>query len=592
MATEPTLAAPEALELDEAAAALQKEQLLADGALAAARVREILEGVIDYSGSTRSGAAPSPLADFAPGATAVAGTASAVAGAAPVPPAPAAAAPAPAPAPAKRKVAPAGATLGSPLVLGLSHKTATVEVREKLSIPEHRWNEASAALCEYDSINEAAVISTCNRFEVYLVTASTPSPNPTLTLPLAPTRTSSLSVSLSLALWSQVAEDHYAAARDAMAYLKEHSQLDDKALRPNLFMLLNSDAVWHLLHVAAGLDSLVIGEGQILSQVKACYSHAIAPGGQGEEGGDEIPGSAQKVLGRLLNTAVMSGKFVRSETGIAKGAVSISSAAVELAVLKSVDDLDKPLSEARVTIIGAGKMSRLLITHLASHGVTKLTLLNRSRKSAEEMAAEYPDVDIRVGLMDELWETMEQSDMAFTSTSATDCILTKANLGERVWGEPDAPGKPSQPLVLIDISVPRNVESQCNEVGNVKAYNVDDLKAVVAKNQAERKHKVIQAEMLLRIELQKFEAWQESLKYVPTISRLQAKMEKVRAAETAKTMKKALKGLSDKERQAVETVTKGIINKLLHSPMAYLRSDSKGDKATVSQIEEIFGLRD
>lgn len=114
--------------------------------------------------------------------------------------------------------------------------------REKLSIPEHRWNEASAALCEYDSINEAAVISTCNRFEIYLV-----------------------------------AEDHYAAARDAMAYLKEHSQLDDKSLRPNLFMLLNSDAVWHLLHVASGLDSLVIGEGQILSQVKACYSHAIAP---------------------------------------------------------------------------------------------------------------------------------------------------------------------------------------------------------------------------------------------------------------------------------------------------------------------------
>ena len=208
------------------------------------------------------------------------------------------------------------------------------------------------------------------------------------------------------------------------------------------------------------------------------------------------------------------------------------------------------------------------------------------------MAAEYPDVDIRVGLMDELWETMQQSDMAFTSTSATGCIITQPLLAERVWGEPDAAGKHPQPLVLIDISVPRNVESQCNDVGNVKAYNVDDLKEVVAKNQARGKHKVIQAEMLLRVELQKFEAWQESLKYVPTISRLQAKMEKVRAAETAKTMKKGLKGLSDKERQAVETVTKGIINKLLHSPMAYLRSDSKGDKATVSQIEEIFGLLD
>jgi glutamyl-tRNA reductase len=369
-----------------------------------------------------------------------------------------------------------------------------------------------------------------------------------------------------------------------MAYLKGHSGLEDGELRPNLFMLLGSDAVWHLLHVASGLDSLVIGEGQILSQVKACYSHAISTGG--EEAGDEAPGSAGKVLGRLLNTAVMSGKFVRSETGIAQGAVSISSAAVELAVLKSVADLDKPLSEARITIIGAGKMSRLLITHLASHGVTKLTLLNRSRPRAEEMAAEYPDVDIRVGLMDELWSTMETTDMAFTSTSATGCILTQQNLGERVWG---ATG---QKLVLIDISVPRNVESECNDVPGVRAYNVDDLKQVVAANQAKRRHKIIEAEVLLRVELQKFEAWQESLKYVPTISRLQQKMEKIRAAETQKVTKKALKGLSDKERQAVETVTKGIINKLLHSPMSYLRSDSKGDKATVAQIEEIFGLQD
>ena len=184
VATEPALVAPKTLELDETAAALQTEQLLADGALAAARVREILEGIgVDYSASTRSADAPSPLADFAPGATADAATASAGAGAAPVPPAPAAAAPAPPPEPTKRRVAPAGTQLGSPLVLGLSHKTATVEVREKLSIPESTWNEASAALCEYDSINEASVISTCNRFEVYLVTAATlanptPYPNP------------------------------------------------------------------------------------------------------------------------------------------------------------------------------------------------------------------------------------------------------------------------------------------------------------------------------------------------------------------------------------------------------------------------------
>ena len=148
----------------------------------------------------------------------------------------------------------------------------------------------------------------------------------------------------------------------------------------------------------------------------------------------------------------------------------------------------------------------------------------------------------------------------------------------------------ADPSVLIDISVPRNIESECNEVDGVRAYNVDDLKEVVARNQAKRRHKMLEAEVLLRVELQKFGAWQESLKYVPTISRLQAKFEKTRAAETAKATKKALKGLSDKERQAVETLTKGVINKLLHAPMTYLRSDSQGDKATVRQIEEIFLL--
>lgn len=433
---------------------------------------------------------------------------------------------------------------GQPLVIGLSHKTATVDVREKLSIKEADWNAAAAKLCEYDEIQEAAVLSTCNRFELYIA-----------------------------------ARDHFAATRDALAFLRERSGLSDMELRPNLFMLQNEDAVAHLLRVSAGLDSLVVGEGQILSQVKACYSHAISAGDE-----DEPKGSAGKVLGRLLNSAVMAGKFVRSETEIAKGAVSISSAAVELAVLKCPEDLGKPLSETRVAIIGAGKMSRLLLTHLASHGVTKLTLLNRGRERAEALAAEYPDLDIQIGLMDELWPTMEASELVFTSTSATGCIVTLPELKERVWGEGE------QPLALIDISVPRNVESECNELDSVTAYNVDDLKQVVARNQAKRKEKILEAEVLLRAELAKFMAWQESLKYVPAISELQAKFEQVRAAELAKAMKK-LKGLSEKEQQAVEVATKGIINKLLHAPMSYLRSDdSDGSKASVAQIRDIFKL--
>eukprot|EP00325_Prymnesiales_sp_UTEX-LB-985_P026177 CAMPEP_0174730728 /NCGR_PEP_ID=MMETSP1094-20130205/56171_1 /TAXON_ID=156173 /ORGANISM="Chrysochromulina brevifilum, Strain UTEX LB 985" /LENGTH=539 /DNA_ID=CAMNT_0015933019 /DNA_START=13 /DNA_END=1633 /DNA_ORIENTATION=+ len=440
-----------------------------------------------------------------------------------------------------------GGVHGKPIVIGLSHKTATVEVREKLSIPESSWNEASAALCKYESIQEAAVLSTCNRFEVYVVAA-----------------------------------DHFAATRDTMAFLREHSGLEDGELRPNLFVLQDEDATWHLLRVAAGLDSLVVGEGQILSQVKACYTHAIAPPSSEE---DDIAGSAGKVMGRLLNSAVMAGKYIRSETEIAKGAVSISSAAVELAILKAIVDLGKPLPELRVTVVGAGKMSRLLFTHLASHGVTKITLLNRSRPRAEELAGEYPDLDVDIKLMDEFWPSLELTDLAFTSTSATGCIVTKDELEAGVW----AAGETK--LMLIDISVPRNVEASVNDVPGLYAYNVDDLKQVVAANQAKRRHKVIEAEMLLRIELAKFVQWQESLRYVPAIAKLQKKFDAVRQAELAKAQKKGLKALSEKEMQAVDVVTKGIINKLLHGPMSYLRSDDHdGTKATVQQIEQIFQL--
>jgi glutamyl-tRNA reductase len=435
---------------------------------------------------------------------------------------------------------------GQPFVVGLSHKTATVEVREKLSIQEPMWNEASAKLCEYESIQEAAVLSTCNRFEVYLV-----------------------------------AEDHFAATRDTMAFLREHSGLEDSELRPNLFVLQNEDATWHLLRVAAGLDSLVVGEGQILSQVKACYTHAIEPATEDTP----IGGSGGKVLGRLLNSAVMAGKFIRSETEIAKGAVSISSAAVELAMIKAISDLKTPLDQLRVTIVGAGKMSKLLLTHLASHGVTKVTLLNRSRPSAEELAAGYPDVDIDIRLMDEFWSSLEESDIAFTSTSATNCIVTKDELMAGPWESGD------KPLMLVDISVPRNVEASCNDVPGVFAYNVDDLKQVVAANQAKRRHKVLEAELLLRVELAKFVQWQESLRYVPSIAKLQKKFDAIRQAGLAKAHKKGLKGLSDKEREAVDVATKGIINKLLHGPMSYLRSDDHdGTKATVQQIEQMFML--
>mmetsp|Transcript_18553 Transcript_18553/g.54299 ORF Transcript_18553/g.54299 Transcript_18553/m.54299 type:complete len:519 (-) Transcript_18553:499-2055(-) len=458
--------------------------------------------------------------------------------------APSEATPAAATAPAKRqttkkKKASGGGPAGQPLVIGLSHNTATVEVREKLSIQEPEWNVASARLLEScPFVQEAAVLSTCNRFELHLVAA-----------------------------------DRNAAIRDVLTFLHGHSGLDKQTLWDNLFMLGGEDAVWHLLRVSGGLDSLVVGEGQILSQVKACFTHATS----GE-------GSAGKVLGRLLNVAVAAGKRVRSETSISKGAVSISSAAAELADMRAEEVLGSPFdAETDVCIVGAGTMSRLLLTHLASKGVERVRLLNRGLDRATELAAQFPDVAVKCETMEALEDALKTSDVVFTSTGATHCIVTHDQL-QAIGAGADSP------LMLLDISVPRNVETQANDVAGVTAYNVDDLKAVVARNQASRRRSVLEAEALLEGELASFMSWQRTLDYVPVIAKLQKTAEEIRAAELDKVSKK-LSNLSPRELEMVERCTKSIVNKLLHSPMTYLRKDQGEQLSTREIVEGLFDLK-
>jgi len=425
---------------------------------------------------------------------------------------------------------------GQPLVIGLSHHTAAVEVRERLAVKEAEWNNASKLLLQRcASVQEAAVLSTCNRFELHLV-----------------------------------ASDRNAAIHDVLQFLVERSGLNEPTLWQNLFMLSGEDAAWHLLRVSAGLDSLVVGEGQILSQVKACFGHATSS-----------EGSAGKVLSRLLNVAVAAGKRVRSETSIAKGAVSISSAAAELAEMRSEEALGRPFEGASICIVGAGTMSRLLLTHLASKGMTAVRLLNRGLERSQELAAQFPDVAVSCEGMEALDDALRTCDAVFTSTGATHCIVTKEGLEAVMPAE--------RRLMLVDISVPRNVELQCNELAGVSAYNVDDLKAVVAKNQASRRRSVLEAEALLASELDGFMAWQRTLDFVPVIGKLQANAEAIRAAELAKVGGK-LSGLDAKQREAVERCTKSIINKILHSPMTYLRTGGGEQLTTREIVEGLFDL--
>eukprot|EP00981_Chlorochromonas_danica_P014142 scaffold7413_cov177-Ochromonas_danica.AAC.8 len=432
------------------------------------------------------------------------------------------------------------------IVLGLSHHNARVEVREKLAIPEDAWNNASARLCEYDSIAEASVLSTCNRFEIYLS-----------------------------------GENQYAVIRDAIDFLQQNTggTLDEETLRRNLFMLCGEDAIWHLLRVSAGLDSLVVGEGQILAQVKKAYEHGV-----------EEAGSGGKVVSRLLNAAVSAGKRVRSETGIAKGAVSISSAAAEFSAFKLVDDcqITTGMKDAKIAIIGAGKMARLLLIHLETQGVEEVTIVNRSPARVIELQNEFPQLKLDFKLMDEMWNVIRESDIVYPSTAATTTIIDPEPLAKALIGR-NRPGH----VQFVDISVPRNVHPDCSLVDGARCYNVDDLKAVVERNTAKRRREMIEAEIILRDELAKFRLWQQSLGAIPTITKLQEKAEGLRQEEMAKAAKK-LAALSAKDLEIVEKVTKGIVAKLLHGPMSHLRQQTEGDatRAAIQQVQQAFQLND
>ncbi|VXD19065.1 glutamyl-tRNA reductase [Planktothrix paucivesiculata] len=417
-------------------------------------------------------------------------------------------------------------------VVGLSHKTAPVEVREKLSIPEPQLEAAIAHLLSYPHIEEVAILSTCNRLEIYLVATET-----------------------------------QPGIREVTQFLSEKSKLPLQQLRPHLFTLIHDDAIMHLMRVAAGLDSLVLGEGQILSQVK--QTHKLSQQHKG----------ISRILNRLFTQALTAGKRVRTETSIGTGAVSISSAAVELVQMKVQN-----LSNYRVAILGAGKMSRLLVQHLISKGANQISILNRTLGRAKELANQFPDADLRIYTMSEMMSVMANSDIVFTSTSATEPIIDRAKLETILT--------PSQPLMLVDISVPRNIATDVKELANVQAYNVDDLKAVVAQNHESRRKMAQEAEVLLEEEVQAFEVWWRSLETVPVINCLRDKIETIREQELEKALSRLGSEFADKHQEVIEALTRGIVNKILHDPMVQLRAqqDIEARRRAMQTLQTLFNL--
>lgn len=427
-------------------------------------------------------------------------------------------------------------------VVGLSHRTAPVEIRERLSIPEQSLEASLHQLRADDQVLEASILSTCNRLEIYALLR------------------------------------HPDQGIDAVgSFLSQVSGLSSQELAPHLFTYHHEEAVGHLLRVAAGLDSLVLGEGQILSQVKKMVRL-----------GQEYR-SIGPILNRLLTQAVSTGKRVRSETNLGTGAVSISSAAVELAQLKvgqarGLDEL-VPLDQEQVAVVGAGRMARLLLQHLQAKGCRGVVLLNRTVARAETLAADFPALPVQCRPLDDLDHCLSTCSLVFTSTAAEEPVITASRL--------EGLNRRSS-LMLVDIGVPRNISTDAGDLAGVESFDVDDLQEVVARNQEARREMAAEAEGLLREESRLFLEWWDGLEAVPLINRLRLQLEEIREQELQKALSRMGPDLSERERKVVEALSKGIINKILHTPVTHLRAPQPRQQrhAAMAVLQDLFEIHD
>ncbi|KAK6116070.1 hypothetical protein DH2020_008339 [Rehmannia glutinosa] len=422
------------------------------------------------------------------------------------------------------------------VVIGLSIHTAPVEMREKLAIPEAEWPRAISELCGLNHIEEAAVLSTCNRMEIYVVALS-----------------------------------RHRGVKEVTEWMSKTSGIPVSEICEHRFLLYDKDATHHIFEVSAGLDSLVLGEGQILAQVKQ-----VVKVGQG------VVGFGRNISG-LFKHAITVGKRVRTETNIAAGAVSVSSAAVELALMKLPENSH---ATARMLVIGAGKMGKLVIKHLVAKGCTKMVVVNRSEDRVSAIREEIKDVEIIYKPLTEMQNCAAEADVVFTSTASETPLFLKEHVVNLPPVSPNIGGL----RLFVDISVPRNVGACVNDLETARVYNVDDLKEVVAANKEDRLRKAMEAQAIITEESKQFEAWRDSLETVPTIKKLRAYAERIRAAELDKCLSKMGDDIPKKTRKAVDDLSRGIVNKLLHGPMQHLRCDGSDSRTLSETLENMHAL--
>jgi len=416
------------------------------------------------------------------------------------------------------------------LLVGVSHRTALIELRERLDFSARGVDRALTALSGTGAHHEATIVSTCNRVELY------------------------------------VACDDSDAARGAIQqFLSEFHGISREQLAPHIYSKTGQEAVTHLYRVAAGLDSLVMGEPQILGQVKEAYGVASQMGCTGP------------LLNKLFHSAFAAGKRVRSETALAEGAVSVSYAAVELA-----RKIFGTLKGRTVLVIGAGEMGKLTAVHMQSQGIGRLIITSRTAAHAEALASSIGGSAMP---WDVLGTSLVDADILITATGASTPIISRAAIAQTMKA------RRQRPLFIIDIAVPRDVEANAGDLEQVFLYNIDDLQAVVQENISKRGTEASDAEKIIGQEVAKFVSWLNSRGAVPTIVALRQRFESVRQSELRRLEPK-MSSLPPEARARVDEITRLIMEKLLISPTEQLKSASDADTVAAysDALTRLFGL--
>jgi len=413
-------------------------------------------------------------------------------------------------------------------LIGVNHNSAPVEVRERLAIPEWRLAEACRQLAEHPGVEEGMILSTCNRVELIAHLKN--------------------------------------GSGDLRAFLRDYFQLDLNQFERHLYEYREQDAIRHVFRVAASLDSMVLGEPQILGQVKEAYATARAVG------------AVRAQLDQLLTRAFAVAKRVRTETAVGSSAVSVASVAVELA-----KKIFGNLKGKQVYLVGAGKMSELAARHLLAHGCTSIFVANRTYDRAAYLAEKFDGQAIH---FEELYETCDRGDIVITSTGAPHAIFRPEH------GELFLSRRKNRPMFFIDIAVPRDVDPEMNKLDGIFVYDIDDLQQAVSAHVADRKKEADRAEAIINSEVERFQARIQTLDVVPTIVSLQDHLETIRQAEIDR-VRGRLGPLTPDQEMAVDTLTRGIVNKIMHTPIRTLKTAAREPEAItlIDQVRRLFNLQ-